>query len=117
MLASLRSATFEGLQAGVLEAASGDPRTVRILAKSIYRELRHSGLDEQGVMALAGELLGLLTSDVKDRRERDARPSEGPPNSGTWAAYEATGRGSACPSEGPPSSGTWVASAVPERED
>lgn len=42
-----------------------DPRAVRILAKSIYRELRATGFSERDVMALAGELLGLVTSDVK----------------------------------------------------
>jgi len=48
-----------------------DPRTVRILAKSIYRELRDHGLCERDVMALAGELLSLVTSDVRGRDERD----------------------------------------------
>jgi hypothetical protein len=42
-----------------------DPRTVPTLAKSLYRELRGSGLGERDVMALAGELLSLVTSDVK----------------------------------------------------
>lgn len=44
-----------------------DPRAARILAKSIYRELRASGFGEQDVLALAGELLALITSDVKSR--------------------------------------------------
>lgn len=44
-----------------------DPRAVRILAKSIYRELRGSGFSEHDVLALAGELLGLVTSDVKSQ--------------------------------------------------
>lgn len=49
-----------------------DPRTVRILAKSIYRELRENGLCERDVMNLAGELLGLVTSEVRgDAPERD----------------------------------------------
>lgn len=43
----------------------GDPRAVRILAKSIYRELRATGLSERDVMALAGELLSLVTTDVR----------------------------------------------------
>jgi hypothetical protein len=42
-----------------------DPRAVRILAKSIYRELRATGLSERDVMALAGELLSLVTTDVR----------------------------------------------------
>jgi hypothetical protein len=47
-----------------------DPRAVRILAKSIYRELRGSGFSEQDVMALATELLSLVTTDVKRDRAR-----------------------------------------------
>ncbi len=49
-----------------------DPRALRIVAKSIYRELRSSGLAEQDVMAVAGELLSLLAAEVKDRRRVDA---------------------------------------------
>jgi hypothetical protein len=48
---------------------SKDPRTLRILAKSIYRELRDNGLREQDVMSLAGELLELVTDDVKNGAE------------------------------------------------
>ena len=52
-------------------ADSQDPRTIRILAKTIYRELRGNGMREQDVMSLAGELLSLVTSDVKS--QQDAR--------------------------------------------
>jgi hypothetical protein len=51
-----------------LGAASHDPRALRILAKSIYRELRQGGLAEEDVMSLAGELLSLVAGEVKDRR-------------------------------------------------
>ena len=44
-----------------------DQRSVSIFAKSIYRELRTSGFNESDVMALAGELLALLTRDVKNQ--------------------------------------------------
>ena len=46
-----------------------DPRALAILAKTIYRELRSSGYAERDVMALAGELLGIIASEVKGRRE------------------------------------------------
>ena len=46
-----------------------DSKALAILAKTIYRELRASGYAERDVMALAGELLGLVTSEVKGRRE------------------------------------------------
>ncbi|MBX3186696.1 MAG: hypothetical protein KF819_06760 [Labilithrix sp.] len=46
-----------------------DPKALAILAKTIYRELRSSGYAERDVMALAGELLGMVASEVKGRRE------------------------------------------------
>jgi hypothetical protein len=45
-----------------------DPRALAILAKTIYRELRASGYAEKDVMALAGELLGMVASEVQGRR-------------------------------------------------
>ena len=57
--------------------ASHDPRALRILAKSIYRELRQGGLAEEDVMAIAGDLLGLVAGEVKDRRRSEAERSSG----------------------------------------
>ncbi len=54
--------------------SENDPRAVRILAKSIYRELRATGLSERDVMALAGELLSLVTTDVRDSGIKSTRP-------------------------------------------
>ena len=51
-----------------LSQASHDPRALRILAKTIYRELRQSGLVEEDVMSVAGELLSLVAGEVKSRR-------------------------------------------------
>ena len=50
-------------------AAPRDPRAVQIVAKSIYRELVEGGFGEQDVMALAGELLSLVASGVRARRD------------------------------------------------
>jgi len=57
---------------GPLVQASHDPRALRILAKTIYRELRHSGLVEEDIMSVAGELLSLVAGEVKDRRRNAA---------------------------------------------
>jgi hypothetical protein len=46
-----------------------DPKALAILAKTIYRQLRSSGYAERDVMALAGELLGMVATEVKGRRE------------------------------------------------
>ena len=40
---------------------------MEILAKSMYRELRSNGLGEGEVMALAGELLALVASEMSGR--------------------------------------------------
>lgn len=49
-------------------ATPSDPRAVRILAKTIYRELRASGFSEEEVMQLATELLDRVARDVRDSR-------------------------------------------------
>ena len=49
-----------------------DPRALAILAKTIYRELRSSGYAERDVIALDGELLGMVTTEVKGRRDGEA---------------------------------------------
>jgi hypothetical protein len=42
-----------------------DPRALAILAKTIYRELREGGFETRDVIALAGELLGQVTHEVR----------------------------------------------------
>lgn len=49
-------------------AATTDPKALAIFAKTIYRELRASGYAERDVMSLAGELLGMVATEVRDRR-------------------------------------------------
>ena len=48
-----------------------DPRALKILAKTIYRELRGNGFAERDVMALASELLGLVANDVKSQGDAE----------------------------------------------
>jgi hypothetical protein len=45
-----------------------DSRALSILAKTIYKELRGSGYSTKDVMTLAGELLGMVTREFRDRR-------------------------------------------------
>lgn len=52
-----------------IAATEHDPRSIAILAKTIYRELRTQGYDANEVMTLAGELLEQVASEVKDRRD------------------------------------------------
>lgn len=48
-------------------------RARELVAKSIYRDLTEGGFDERDVMAVAGELLSLVASGVRARR--DGSPS------------------------------------------
>ncbi len=55
--------------------ASRDPRALRIIAKTVYRELRQGGLAEEDMMAVASELLSLVAGDMKDRRAAEQPPA------------------------------------------
>jgi hypothetical protein len=48
-----------------------DPRTVEVLARDVYRELRRGGFSERDVLALAGELLSLITHEVRGEPPAD----------------------------------------------
>jgi hypothetical protein len=50
-----------------------DARTLSILAKTIYRELRGNGFDARDVIALAAELLAQLAREVASDNERRDR--------------------------------------------
>jgi hypothetical protein len=43
-----------------------DPRAVKILAKSVYRELKASGYSRSDMVGFANALLELMTSDIRD---------------------------------------------------
>ena len=41
-------------------------RALKILSKSLYRELRQNGYEPKQIVALATEIIGLVTSDMRD---------------------------------------------------
>lgn len=49
-------------------------RAVKILAKSIYRDLEAQGFDEKQIVALATELISEVTSKIA--RDKGAQPSQ-----------------------------------------
>jgi hypothetical protein len=49
-------------------------RSVRILAKSIFRELKLQGYDEKQIVALATQLLSEVTDQVRPRPEPRTTP-------------------------------------------
>ncbi|MFW6066739.1 MAG: hypothetical protein ACOC97_00255 [Myxococcota bacterium] len=48
---------------------AADPRAVRILAKSVYRELKASGYSRSDMVGFTNALLELVTSDMKSESE------------------------------------------------
>ena len=60
--------SFDGDDTGPLSSVRNDPRAQRILAKTIYRELRQSGMSEADIMSLAGEMLNLVADGMNARR-------------------------------------------------
>ena len=53
-------------------ANAGEPRALRILAKSVFRELKTSGYDRSDIVAFATEMLSLVSSDIRE----DAPPQD-----------------------------------------
>ena len=49
--------------------ATADNRRVRILAKSVYRELRSSGHSRSDIVAFTNAVLELVTSELRDAQE------------------------------------------------
>lgn len=47
------------------EATHEPGRALKILAKSIYKELRQNGYTRNEIVAFSTELLGLVTSEIK----------------------------------------------------
>jgi hypothetical protein len=41
-------------------------KALKILSKSIYKELRQNGYEPRQIVALATEIVSLVTSDIKD---------------------------------------------------
>ena len=46
--------------------SNGRERAVKILAKSIYKELRQNGYDPKQIVALSSELISLVTTEIKE---------------------------------------------------
>lgn len=41
-------------------------KAIKILSKSIYKDLRHNGYEPRQIVALASEIISLVTSEIKD---------------------------------------------------
>ena len=52
-----------------------DSRASRILARSLFRDMRQNGYNCQQILALATELIGLVTSDAKGACDPELLPA------------------------------------------
>ena len=59
------AATSEAADHGRISSPAGDARALRILAKSVYRELRASGHSRSDIVGVTNALLELVTTDLK----------------------------------------------------
>lgn len=57
----------------IAREAAPTPAAAKIVAKTIYRELRATGFAERDVMDLASELLALVTAEMRARSPGSAR--------------------------------------------
>jgi hypothetical protein len=51
-------------QADVLPAGPNREKALQILSKSIYKELRENGYEPKQIVALASEIISLVTTDL-----------------------------------------------------
>lgn len=51
--------------------AAGHQRALKILAKSVYRELKSSGYSRSDIVGFTNELLDLVTSEIRESCESD----------------------------------------------
>lgn len=58
-------------QASAPAAAPNRERALKILSRSLYRELRQNGYEPKQIVALATELISQVTSDIKDDAQLD----------------------------------------------
>ncbi len=56
---------ISNMQVHVQSAPNPDPRALKILAKSIYKELRTHGYDAKQVVSLATELISQVTTELE----------------------------------------------------
>lgn len=61
--------------ASLTTGSSQGPRALRILAKSVFRELRSSGYSRSDMVAFATEMLALVSSDLREG-DRESIPSD-----------------------------------------
>ena len=49
-------------------APKADPRALKILSRTLFKDLQNQGLTDDQIIALATQLLGHVTESIKDKR-------------------------------------------------
>lgn len=57
---------------GLLATNSADARSARLLARAFYKELREEGFTPNQVLAASGELLEMVTADLRARSKEES---------------------------------------------
>jgi hypothetical protein len=57
--------------AAASSAVPNRDKALKILSKSIYKEMRQNGYEPKQIVALATELISLVTSDIKEDSRLD----------------------------------------------
>ncbi|MDX2020619.1 MAG: hypothetical protein SF187_10280 [Deltaproteobacteria bacterium] len=52
-------------------SAANHQKALKILAKSVYKEMRQNGYEPKQIVALASEIISLVTSDIDETSRLD----------------------------------------------
>lgn len=58
-----------------------DPKALKIMAKSLYRQLREGGYSQGDVLGFASELLSMVSTEVRERQAPGEAGAESRPTS------------------------------------
>ncbi|MBX2811668.1 MAG: hypothetical protein KTR25_07655 [Myxococcales bacterium] len=67
---AVTSNTTSKVHANEQPAIAEDPRVARIVARSIFRDMKANGIPQSRILEVASELIGLVTSDLSATNRR-----------------------------------------------
>jgi len=70
-MAQMNTQTLAPVRDSVSAPLPNREKALKILSKSIYKDLRQNGYEPRQIVALASEIISLVTSDIKDDVQLD----------------------------------------------
>lgn len=70
-MAQMNAQTLSPVRDSISAPTANREKALRILSKSIYKDLRQNGYEPRQIVALASEIISLVTSDIKDDVQLD----------------------------------------------